>query len=163
MTTKLAGSVASDEATNLRWITGIGVSALSIALEFRDGVAKGYQFGDLIVQVAQLPGEKILDVSAGGLACVPKSQYFPDLCQGQGCGPAAADEVQPVDRGLGVLPVPVRISDRSRQQSAPLIVPERLRCHPCSGSSFSDAHQDLDSGNPRDSIAMKEEPETKLQ
>jgi hypothetical protein len=52
----------------------------------RDGGAQRDEFGDLRVELGQLPFQKVPDVGAGGAACVVQAQDFPDLRQPGGAG-----------------------------------------------------------------------------
>lgn len=95
---------------------------------------------DVLVQGRHVTFQQVDDVMAGGLPLASQVEDRCDLGQSEPGGLGIADEVEPVDHILCVIPVVVVIPGRLGEEPNVLVVPDGLGGGPGPLGEFSDSH-----------------------
>ena len=125
---------------DLVWAACVGVRVRGVVPEVGDGAVQGGELGDLLLDLGQARVEEVSHVLAGRVAAVADVKDLADLGEGEACGLATVNEVDPGD-GVGrVVAVPGWRPVGRGQQSLLFVEPERLRGGARAFGEFSDAH-----------------------
>ena len=82
---------------DLVWAACVGVRVRGVVPEVGDGAVQGGELGDLLLDLGQARVEEVSHVLAGRVAAVADVEDLADLGEGEACGLATVNEVDPGD------------------------------------------------------------------
>ncbi len=136
----VGSTVDSEEAADAFGVTVTWIGRGDRIVIFGDGGSERDKFGDLPVQIRQLPGEQFPHMDAGIIPRIAHLQDDPDLRQGESGVSTTVDEIQPAHGLVPIITVSIGSPVRGRKKSPILVKPECLGRHPGRRSGFANTH-----------------------